>query len=196
MDKMKIEKNRVVALSYTLVVDGAVADQATAEHPLEYIHGTGMLLPRFEEEVAGKEPGEDYAFTLSPEEGYGVHNPAHVFDIPITAFAIDGQIRHDLLVIGRTIPMLNQAGQVVQGTVAAVKEDAVSMDFNHPMAGKTLNFSGKVVSVREATQKELTEGLHGEYLPEEEHCCKKKGQCKKEKGDSECCHHGDCKKEG
>ena len=196
MDKMKIEKNRVVALSYTLVVDGAVADQATAEHPLEYIHGTGMLLPRFEEEVAGKEPGEDYAFTLSPEEGYGVHNPAHVFDIPITAFAIDGQIRHDLLVVGRTIPMLNQAGQVVQGTVAAVKEDAVSMDFNHPMAGKTLNFSGKVVSVREATQKELTEGLHGEYIPEEEHCCKKKGQCKKEKGDSECCHHGDCKKEG
>ena len=192
---MKVEKNRVVALSYTLVVDGEVADQATAEHPLEYIHGTGMLLPRFEEEVAGKEPGEDYKFTLSPEEGYGVHNPAHVFDIPITAFAIDGQIRHDLLVVGRTIPMLNQAGQVVQGTVAAVKEDSVSMDFNHPMAGKTLNFSGKVVSVREATQKELTEGLHGEYLPEEEHCCKKKGQCKKEKGDSECCHHGDCKKE-
>ena len=192
---MKVEKNRVVALSYTLVVDGAVADQATAEHPLEYIHGTGMLLPRFEEEVAGKEPGEDYIFTLSPEEGYGVHNPAHVFDIPITAFAIDGQIRHDLLVVGRTIPMLNQAGQVVQGTVAAVKEDSVSMDFNHPMAGKTLNFSGKVVSVREATQKELTEGLHDEYLPEEEHCCKKKGQCKKEKGDSECCHHGDCKKE-
>ena len=196
MDKMKIEKNRVVALSYTLVVDGAVADQATAEHPLEYIHGTGMLLPRFEEEVAGKEPGEDYAFTLSPEEGYGVHNPAHVFDIPITAFAIDGEIRRDLLVVGRTIPMLNQAGQVVQGTVAAVKEDAVSMDFNHPMAGKTLNFSGTVVSVREATEKELTEGLHGEYLPQEEHCCKKgKGGCKKEKGDSECCHHGDCKKE-
>ena len=195
MDKMKVEKNRVVALSYTLVVDGEVADQATAERPLEYIHGTGMLLPRFEEEVAGKEPGEDYKFTLSPEEGYGVHNPAHVFDIPITAFAIDGEIRRDLLVVGRTIPMLNQNGQVVQGTVAAVKEDAVSMDFNHPMAGKTLNFSGTVVSVREATEKELTEGLHGEYLPEEEHCCKKKGQCKKEKGDSECCHHGDCKKE-
>lgn len=201
---MKIEKNRVVALSYTLVVDGAIADQATAERPLEYIHGTGMLLPRFEEEVAGKEPGEDYAFTLSPEEGYGVHNPAHVFDIPISAFAIDGEIRHDLLVVGRTIPMLNQNGQVVQGTVAAVKEDAVSMDFNHPMAGKTLNFSGKVVSVREATQKELTEGLHGEYLPEEEHCCKKgkggchrgdkkEGECRKEKGDSHCdCHHEDC----
>lgn len=198
---MKIEKNRVVALSYTLVVDGAVADQASAEKPLEYIHGTGMLLPRFEEEVAGKEPGEDYAFVLSPEEGYGVHNPAYVFDIPISAFTIDGEVRHDLLVVGRTIPMLNQQGQVVQGTVAAVKEDAVSMDFNHPMAGKTLNFSGMVVSVREATEKELTEGLHGEYVPQEEGCCKKKGHCHKEegegcckeKGDSQCdCHHEDC----
>ena len=200
---MKVEKNKVVALSYTLVVDGAVADQASAEKPLEYIHGTGMLLPRFEEEVAGKEPGEDYKFTLSPEEGYGVHNPAYVFDIPISAFTIDGEVRHDLLVVGRTIPMLNQQGQVVQGTVAAVKEDAVSMDFNHPMAGKTLNFSGTVVSVREATEKELTEGLHGEYVPQEEgHCCKKgKGHCHKEegegcckeKGDSQCdCHHENC----
>lgn len=163
---MKVEKNRVVALSYTLVVDGAVADKATAEKPLEYIHGTGMLLPRFEEEVAGKEPGEDYKFTLSPEEGYGVYNPAYVFDIPISAFMDNGEVRRDLLVVGRTIPMLNQQGQVVQGTVAAVKENSISMDFNHPMAGKTLNFSGTVVSVREATDKELTDGLHGEYRPD------------------------------
>ena len=85
--------------------------------------------------------------------------------------------------------MLDQQGQVVQGKVAAVKEDTVAMDFNHPMAGKTLNFSGNVVSVREATQKELTEGLHGEYLPEEEHCCKKgKGGCHRgDKKEGECC---------
>lgn len=194
MDNMKVEKNKVVALSYTLVVDGAVADSASAEKPLEYIHGTGMLLPRFEEEVAGKEPGEEYAFTLSPEEGYGVHNPQQVIDIPLAAFMIDGEVRRDLLVVGRTIPMMNQDGHVLQGTVAAVKEDSVSMDFNHPMAGKTLNFSGKVVSVREATEKELTEGLHGEYLPREEHCCKKNGgKCHKHEGEGE---HECCQGEG
>jgi len=188
---MKVEQNKVVALSYTLVVDGAVADQASSEKPLEYIHGTGMLLPRFEEEVAGKEPGEEYSFTLSPEEGYGVHNPEYVIDLPLAAFMIDGEVRKDLLVVGRTIPMLNSAGQVVQGTVAAVKEDSVSMDFNHPMAGKTLNFSGKVESVREATEKELTEGLHGEYLPQEEGgCCHGKGGCGKKKGSCDC-HEGE-----
>ena len=90
--------------------------------------------------------------------------------------------------------MLNQAGQVVQGTVHEVTESAVTMDFNHPMAGKTLHFTGKVESVRSATDKELTEGLHGEYLPPEEHeCCHGKGDCHKGEGEG-CCHgegHGD-----
>ena len=60
------------------------------------------------------------------------------------------------------------------------------MDFNHPMAGKTLNFSGKVESVRSATEKELTEGLHGEYLPQEGCHCGGDG-C----GEGGCCGHGD-----
>ena len=195
---MKVTKNTVVALSYELIVDGGLADKAVAEKPLEYIHGTGMLLPRFEEEVEGKEVGEEFAFVLSPEEGYGVHDPNYVFDLPLEAFAIDGEVRKDLLQVGRTIPMLNSAGQVVQGTVAEVREDGVSMDFNHPMAGKTLNFSGKVEAVREATEKELTEGLHGEYLPQEGGCGHCSGGCGGHcggEGDGEgCCGgKGDCK---
>ena len=188
---MKISKNSVVAISYELIVDGSLADKAVAEKPLEYIHGTGMLLPRFEEELEGKQEGDDFAFVLSPEEGYGVHNPEYVFDLPIEAFAIDGEVRRDLLQLGRTIPMLNSAGQVVQGTIREIREEAVTMDFNHPMAGKVLNFSGKVESVREASEKELTEGLHGEYLPKEGcHC---KGGC--HKGEEGGCE-GDCKCEG
>ena len=188
---MKVSKNSVVAISYELMVDGGLADKAVAEKPLEYIHGTGMLLPRFEEELEGKEQGDDFAFVLSPEEGYGVHNPEYVFDLPIEAFAIDGEVRRDLLQLGRTIPMLNSAGQVVQGTIREIREEAVTMDFNHPMAGKTLNFSGKVESVREATEKELTEGLHGEYLPQEGcHC---KGGC--HTGAEGGCE-GDCNCEG
>ena len=73
------------------------------------------------------------------------------------------------------------------------------MDFNHPMAGKTLHFSGKVESVREASEKELNEGLHGEYLPQEDCHCKGKGKCHGE-GDGEgCCHkegEGCCHEEG
>ena len=194
---MKIAKNTVASLSYTLEVEGRIADQAGSEAPLEYIHGTGMLIPRFEEEVEGKEPGETFAFTLSPEEGYGEYHAEYLVNIPKEAFAIDGQIQESLLAIGRVIPMLNQEGQVVQGVVADVKEDSVVMDFNHPMAGKTLNFSGKVEAVREATEKELLEGLHGEYLPQEG-CHGKCGGCHKGEGEGCGCgeNEGDCNCEG
>ena len=193
--EMKVENNKVVAVSYKLEVEGKIADQSAPGSPLEYIHGTGMLLPKFEAALAGKEPGDGFDFVLSPDDGYGRYDPSYKIDLPKTAFAVNGQIREDLLVVGRTIPMLNQAGQVVQGTVAEVSEGAVTMDFNHPMAGKTLHFIGQVESVRDASDKELTEGLHGEYLPPEEGCggCHG-GGCHKE--DGECCgeghHDGEC----
>ncbi len=195
---MKVEKNKVVALAYKLEVEGKIADQAGKDSPLEYIHGTHMLLPKFEQAVEGKEPGECVSFTLSAEEGYGVHDPQRVVDLPKEAFVIDGRLHEELMQPGRVLPLMGRDGNVVQATVAAVKEDAVTMDLNHPMAGKTLDFTVEVVSVRDATEKELAEGLHGEYLPpeEEEHCChgKGKGHCHKhdgEEGGHECCHKDD-----
>ena len=195
---MKAAKDKVVAVSYRLEVDGAIADQAGSDKPLEYIHGTGMLIPKFEANVEGKEPGETFDFVLQPEEGYGLYNDEYVVNIPRTAFAgPDGRIMEELLKVGNMIPMFNSEGQVVQGRVAEVNEDSVRMDFNHPMAGKTLHFTGKVESVRDASEKELTEGLHGEYLPQEGceghcngHCGHHEGGCCHE-GDGEgCCHEG------
>ena len=87
---MKIAKETAVAISYTLTVDGQVADQATAEAPLKFVYGIGMLLPKFEEYLLGLEPGDKYSFTLSPEEGYGVSNPQMVIDVPKAAFEIEG----------------------------------------------------------------------------------------------------------
>lgn len=187
---MKITQNMVAALSYELEVEGVIADKAEADRPLQYIHGTGMLLPRFEEEVEGKEVGDSFEFTLTPEEGYGPHSDEYVFDLPKSSFEEDGKVREDLLVPGRIIPMLNSAGDVVQGIVKEVKADSVAMDFNHPMAGKTLHFTGTVVSVREATEKELNEGLRREC-----HC---NGGCHKEEGSCNCgdggcnCSEGGC----
>lgn len=187
---MKIEKDKVVVLTYDLEVDGKIADRATEERPLDYIHGTHMLLPRFESELEGKEPGDTFAFTISPEDAYGPYEEKHCFDIPKSSFEVDGKVREDLLVPGNYIPMINSSGHVVKGRIVEIKEETVTMDFNHPMAGKTLNFKGKIVSVRDSTAKERLEGLHGEYLPpEEHHCCHGKGKCHHGKGEG--CHHGD-----
>ena len=185
---MKIADNRVVVLSYELTAEGKLVDKTEADRPLDYIHGTNMLLPKFEKEIEGMEEGDEFSFVLTPEEGYGEYEPKHKFDIPKDSFEVDGVIRDDLLQIGRVIPLLNSSGMVVRGTVAAIKEDAVTMDFNHPLAGKSLSFKGTVISVREATQKELEEGLHGEYLPHEG-CCHGGCHHSDEDGGGECCHN-------
>ena len=163
-DNMKIAQNAVVEFCYDLEVDGQIVDKTTKERPLDYIHGTGGLLPKLEAHVEGMEPGDKFDVTLSPADGYGEVNPDLVIDLPKSAFEVNGEVREDLLVPGNTIPMMNSMGGVIPGIVIEVTEDSVKMDLNHQMAGKTLHFTGEILTVREATEKELTEGLHGEFV--------------------------------
>lgn len=191
---MKIEQNKVVEFAYELEVDGQVVDRTTVEKPLDYIQGTGSLLPKLEEHIEGMEPGDKFDVTLSPADGYGEVDPDRIIDLPKAAFEVNGEVREDLLVPGNTIPMMNSMGGVIPGVVLEVTADSVKMDLNHQMAGKTLHFTGEIVSVREATEKELTEGLHGEYV----HSCGgchgchgNEGGCEGGCGESDCgcgCH--------
>ena len=191
---MKIEKNKVVEFSYELEVEGNIVDHTTNEKPLDYIHGTGSLLPKLEEHIEGMEPGDKFDVTLSPADGYGEVDPDRIIDLPKAAFEINGEVRDDLLVPGNTIPMLNSMGAVIPGVVLEVTLDTVKMDLNHQMAGKTLHFTGEIVSVREATEKELTEGLHGEYVHTCGGCHGHDGGCGGCHGhdEGECCSDGDC----
>ena len=169
-------------------------DKTTVEKPLDYIHGTGSLLPKLEEHIEGLESGAEFDVTLSPADGYGEVDPDRIIDLPKSAFEVNGEIRDDLLVPGNTIPMMNSMGGVIPGVVLEVTAESVKMDLNHQMAGKTLHFTGKIVSVREATEKELSEGLHGEYV----HSCGgchgchgHEGGCEGGCGESDCgcgCH--------
>lgn len=160
---MKIAKNSVVELIYTLTVDGQVADSTTEERPLDFIFGIGSLLPKFEEYILDKEPEDTFAFVLSPEEGYGVHDPNAIIELPKNIFEVDGKIQEGLLTVGNVLPMMNNQGGVMPGKIVEVKDDTVIMDFNHAMAGKELHFEGKILTVREATEEELRDGLHGEF---------------------------------
>lgn len=189
---MKIEKNKVVELCYELEVDGEIVDRTTAERPLDYIHGTGNLLPRFEENIEGLEPGSKFAFTLTPAEGYGEVDPDRIIDLPKQAFEVNGVIQENLLVPGTVVPMLNGRGGVVNGKIVEVAESTVKMDLNLPMAGKTLNFTGEILTVREATEKELHDGLHGENL--HSCCCGHGGGCGGHHEDGQeggCCGEGE-----
>ncbi len=151
---MKIGENTFVTLDYKLEVDGAVADQSQPGQPLKFAYGMGMLLPKFEEAIAGLAAGDDFKFTLTPTEGYGEVIKEALVELPTSVFEVNGAVEPGLLEVGNMIPMADQQGNRLMGRVVAVTE-VVTMDFNHPMAGKTLDFSGRVVEVREITPEDL-----------------------------------------
>ncbi len=158
---MKAENNKMVAVDYKLTVDGQIADQSRPGQPLEFIFGTGMLLPKFEEAILGKEPGEKVAFTLEPKDGYGEFIADAVVDLPKNIFMVDGKLAEDILFVGSQVPMSDAQGNRMMGVVKEVGGETVKMDFNHPMAGKTLNFEVEVVSVRDVTPEDLQGGSCG-----------------------------------
>ena len=155
---MKVEQNKMVGVDYKLTVDGQIADQSRPGQPLEFIFGTGMLLPKFEEASLGKGIGESVAFTLEPKDGYGEIIAEAIVDLPKDIFMVDGKLAEDILFVGSQVPMSDAQGNRMMGIVKEVGDTTVKMDFNHPMAGKTLNFEVDVVSVRDVTPEDLQGG--------------------------------------
>jgi FKBP-type peptidyl-prolyl cis-trans isomerase SlyD len=159
---MKISENTVVALSYTLRennVQGEVLEVTDEKRPLKFVYGSGMLLPDFESNVANLSDGDTFEFTLTADKSYGEVNPQAIIALSKDIFTVDGVLREDLLEIGNEIPMRNNEGMPLNGKVVSVDETNVTLDFNHPMAGKTLFFSGVVNEVREATADEVMSGM-------------------------------------
>lgn len=158
---MKVENNKVVALTYTLKKDsheGADVETATDENPLKFIFGSGMMLSSFEANIDGLEVGGDFQFKLEAKEAYGEYNDKNISEIPKGAFEIDGKIEDGLLEVNNIIPLQDPEGNQFNGIVKEIKGDLVVMDFNHPMAGQDLYFTGKIIEVREATKEEIDHG--------------------------------------
>ena len=97
---MNVEMSKMVAVDYKLSVDGQVADQSRPGQPLEFIFGTGMLLPKFEAAIEGKEPGDKVAFTLEAKDGYGEVIEQAIVDLPKDIFMVDGKLAEDILFVG------------------------------------------------------------------------------------------------
>ncbi|WP_242928092.1 FKBP-type peptidyl-prolyl cis-trans isomerase [Pontibacter vulgaris] len=165
---MKIEKDRVVSLTYELRVQNENGEQtlletATAEHPMVFIYGMSGLPDQFEENIDGLSVGDAFDFKLNAEDGYGDFDENAVVELPKTVFQVEGAVPENMLEVGNFIPMADSEGNQLQGRVVKVTEEAVTMDFNHPLAGKELYFQGKVEKIREASQEELDHGhVHGE----------------------------------
>ncbi len=154
---MHIEKNRVVTLYYTLRDEqGAVLDSSTGRVPLSYLHGKGNIIPGLEQALAGRSTGEKLDVTVAPDQGYGRRDDRLVQIVPRNRFTEGSELRP-----GMQVRATGQQGQRLV-TVLRVERDFVTVDGNHPLAGRTLYFSVEVADVRKATHEEVSHGhVHG-----------------------------------
>ncbi|MCB1691288.1 MAG: peptidylprolyl isomerase [Pseudomonadales bacterium] len=149
---MKIAPQCVVSIHYTLTSEGEELDSSKERGPLTYLHGAGNIIPGLEQALEGCEKGDDFQVEIPPEDAYGPHNEQLVQAVPKSAF--DGVEKVEP---GMQFQATNQNGGVQNITVVQVAEDEVTVDANHPLAGKTLQFDVSVEEVREATAEELTQ---------------------------------------
>jgi FKBP-type peptidyl-prolyl cis-trans isomerase SlyD len=188
---MNILKDKVVSLTYDLRVNGQeeIVEKVQDENPLKFIFGSGTLLKSFEENLDGLKTGDSFQFVLKPEEAYGPVNEQAISELPKNIFMVNGELREDLIQVGKVVPMRDKNGNRLDGMVTEVKDETIVMDFNHPMAGKELNFSGKVTDVRDATDEELTNGLYGSS-------CGCDSGCGCDDGAKDDCNSGSCNSGG
>ena len=158
---MKITANKAVSAEYELFVDGEIEgelelmEKATAEQPLSFVYGVGMMLPKFEENLFGMQAGDKFDFVINTEDAYGEYDDASVLDLDRAIFEIDGKIDEEVIFEGNVVPLMDNEGNRINAQVVAVTDAHVTVDLNHPLAGETLHFKGSVLEVREASEKEL-----------------------------------------
>lgn len=162
---MTIGPNKVVHVHYTLTegtAEGDVIESTQGQEPLAFIFGLGMMIPDFESNLEGLNAGDDFAFGIKAANAYGEYDETALVEVPKTIFEVDGKIPDDLLEVGNVLPLTDPEGNHFQAMVAYVGLEKVKLDFNHPMAGVDLYFSGKVDAIREAAPEELAHGhVHG-----------------------------------
>ena len=150
---MNIANNTVVSIHYTLTSkDNEVLDSSEGQDPMNYLHGAGNIIPGLENALLGKAQGDELNVVVSPEEGYGAHDEDLLQTVPRSAFEGVEKIE-----VGMRFSAETDQGPV-SVIIAAVEEDTVVVDRNHPLAGEELHFAVKIVAVREASEEEIDHG--------------------------------------
>lgn len=156
MDK---PQNKYIAVSYKLYTvengENHLVEEAPAERPFQFISGFGVTLDAFESQIAGLEKNAGFDFQLTKDEAYGDYEAARVLELDREMFSVNGHFDHEHIFKDAIVPLQNEDGNRFYGRVLDIADDKVKMDLNHPLAGQTLVFKGKVLESREATNDEI-----------------------------------------
>ncbi|MCB9455916.1 MAG: peptidylprolyl isomerase [Anaerolineaceae bacterium] len=153
MTSQTIQNDMVVSLTYVLTVDGEEASRANADEPLEYLHGAENIVPGLEAALTGKKVGDKFSVTIAPDDAYGDYDEDDIDEFPRSE--IPGA---ENLEIGMMVEIEDEDGYVDVGMIKEITPQAVIVDFNAPLAGKTLKFDVEVVAIRAADEEELDHG--------------------------------------
>ncbi len=165
---MAIENNQVVSIEYEVRDGDKVVDSNVGGQPLVFMFGKGQIIPGLEEGIKNMSAGEKGDVMVKAADAYGDYNPEATQEVPKEQFAgID-------LEEGMTLYGQGEDGGTVQVVVKEIKDDAVVVDFNHPMAGKDLMFTVTINNVRDASADEILSGVPAENQTDDS-CCSTDG---------------------
>lgn len=164
---MTIQEKMVVSLNYRLSnhKTGEKIEETSNENPMVFLFGVGAMIPEFEENLYNKKVGDSFEFIVLSKNAYGNPNENQIAMIPLEVFNDEsGNFNPDLFPIGSLIPMSDNEGNQLRGLVMEINPEYIKMDFNHPLAGKDLHFTGEIMNIREANEEEISHGhVHGEH---------------------------------
>lgn len=140
--KMVIKEGAKVSINYVLKVDGKVVDSSENGGPLTYTQGSSQIIPGLEKQLTGLKAGDKKNVSVNPEEGYGEHNPQAIQKVPKKAFKETGTLKVGTVVTGVA------GDREFQAMVVEIGKEEITLDLNHPLAGKKLDFEIEVISVQ------------------------------------------------
>lgn len=159
-------ENKYITVAYDLFVrdeedtEETLVEQCGEDHPFQFISQLGAVLPSFEAGVQGLSKGEKFDFVIPSKDAYGEFSDELMFDVEKSIFMIDGKFDTQHIFEGNVVPMRGEDGSMFNATIIEIKDDAVTIDLNHPRAGEDLHFVGTIVENRPATNEEVTELLN------------------------------------
>ena len=157
---MENKTNKLIAAHYQLFAiddkgERSLVEETSQEQPFVFITGFGAALDALEEKLEGLARGEKFDFELDKEHAFGEHVAERVLNLDKEMFSVDGHFDSKNIFKGAQVPLKNEDGNFFIATILEIGSDKVTVDLNHPLAGKCLNFKGYVIENREATKDEI-----------------------------------------
>lgn len=153
------QNNKYMEVAYKMLTTNddqtVIEEEATRERPFQFLTGFGMAMPAFEQAICNLATGDHFDFSLTSEEAFGPHFDERVLDLDKEMFTVDGRFDTEHIRLNAIVPLRNEDGNVFPARVLAITDSHVTMDLNHPLAGKDLHFVGEVLISREPTNEEI-----------------------------------------